>query len=96
MTPTTSIADIMRQKLSEAFNPDRLELKDQSHMHAGHGGATEHAREHGSGESHFHLVIVAKVFGTQSRLQRHHAIMAALSEEMPRIHALSIDAKAPD
>lgn len=89
------IADAIKDKLEKAFNPSHLEVRDESHKHAGHAGARQHAQEYGSGESHFHVVIVSKSFDGLSRLAKHRAVMDVLSEEMKLIHAFSLEASAP-
>ncbi len=86
------IADSIKEKLTEAFNPSQLEVQDESHKHAHHAGARAHAEEHGSGESHFHVVIRAAAFADMNRLGRHRAVMEVLAEEMQLIHAFSLDA----
>lgn len=90
------IASAIKEKLTKAFNPVHLEVIDESHKHSGHAGAAKHAEEHGSGESHFHVVIVSDSFSEIGLLARHRAVMDVLSEEMNgKVHALSLDAKAP-
>lgn len=75
--------------LQAAFAPQRLEIRDDSHRHAGHAGAQD-------GRGHFHVEIVSAAFAGQSSLQRHRAVYAALGELMQTdIHALSIQATAP-
>ena len=86
------IGDAIKEKLQDRFNPSHLEVIDESHLHAGHAGSRAHAEEHGSGESHFHVIITANEFGDMSRLARHRAVMEALSEEMPKIHAFRLTA----
>jgi len=89
------IAAAIKEKLEEAFNPSHLEVRDESHKHAGHAGAAAHAAEHGSSkESHFHVVIRSGEFEGLSRLGKHRAIMDVLSKEMKLIHAFSLDADA--
>ena len=89
------IATAIKEKLEKSFNPSQLEVIDQSHLHAGHAGAAAHAVEHGSSaESHFHVIVRAEALTPLSRLARHRAIMEALSEEMPKIHAFSLEVKA--
>ncbi len=89
------IAIAIKEKLEVAFNPSHLEVRDESHKHAGHAGAAAHAAEHGSGESHFHVVIVSDEFKGLSRLARHRAVMEALADEMKLIHAFSLEASVP-
>ena len=91
-----TLADAIRAKLDEAFEPSLLEVVDESHLHAGHRGAAEHAAEHGSAESHFKVVIVSDRFREIPRVARHQAVHQVLAEVMPRIHALSIDAREGD
>ena len=92
----------IKEKLNTAFNPSQLEVVDESHKHAGHAGAAAHAAEFGtpdagqSPESHFKVVIVSEAFKNMSRLAKHRAVMDALSEEMPKIHAFSLDARASE
>jgi len=87
------IAAAIKEKLENAFNPSQLEVRDESHKHAGHVGAAAHAAEHGaSGESHFHVIIRSSEFEGMSRIGKHRAVMDTLSEEMKLIHAFSLDA----
>ncbi len=79
----------IRSKLSNAFAPQRLDIVDESHKHAGHEGAR-------SGGGHFNVTIIADAFAGQTLLQRHRMIYTALGEELKQaIHALSIKAYAP-
>ena len=90
------IAHSIKEKLTQSFTPTQLEVIDESHKHAHHAGAAEHAAKHGSGESHFHVSIVAEKFKGMNRLARHRAVMEVLAEEMDgRVHALRLDAKGP-
>ncbi len=90
------IASAIKEKLIKNFNPVHLEVIDESHKHAGHAGAAQHAAKHGSGESHFHVVIISEKFEGMNLLARHRAVMDVLSGEMEsKVHALSLDAKAP-
>lgn len=80
------IADKIRTSLTEAFAPERLEVVNESHRHAGHAG------DDGSGESHFRVAIRAAAFAGQSRLARHRAVHAALGPAlMAQIHALALE-----
>ena len=91
------IADSIKEKLTLNFNPSQLEVIDESHKHAGHAGAAQHAAEHGSGESHFNVRIVSEKFKGMGLLARHRAVMDVLAEEMDgKVHALSLDASVPD
>lgn len=87
------IAATIKDKLTENFHPSQLEVIDESHKHAGHGGAAAHAAAYGgSGESHFHVKITSEAFNGMSRLARQRAIYAALGNLMEgRIHALRLE-----
>ena len=91
------IRSAIKEKLTKSFNPSHLEVEDQSHMHAGHAGAAAHVAEHGpkdgSPESHFHVIITAEALTPLSRLARHRAVMEVLAEEMPKIHAFSLEVR---
>jgi BolA protein len=79
----------IRSCLTQAFQPQQLDVVDDSHKHAGHAGAQ-------SGGGHFNVLIVSEAFAGQSLIQRHRAVYAALGELMQQeIHALSIQAKTP-
>jgi BolA protein len=80
--------EIIRRQLS-SLEPQRLEIEDQSHLHAGHAGA----RARGG---HFALLIVSRHFSGKSLLERHRMVYRALQSTMhTEIHALSIKAYAP-
>ena len=89
-----TVADTMRQKLTAAFAPQVLEVRDESARHAGHAGAT---REDGShGETHFHVRLVSAAFEVLSRVQRQRRIHAVLEQELKAtVHALSLALLTP-
>lgn len=79
--------EAIRAALQAAFAPQVLEIRDDSHRHAGHAGARD-------GRGHFHVRIVSEAFAGMAPLARHRAIYAALGMLMQTdIHALSIDAQ---
>ena len=82
------VRDDIARKLREAFEPSRLEVIDESHLHAGPGGARP------GGESHFRVEIAAGAFRGMSRVDRQKAVYGVLAEEMAGpVHALSIRAE---
>ena len=84
------VAQRIREKLTSALNPTRLEVVDESHRHAGHAGARP------GGETHFHVEVVAAAFQGKSRIERQRLVYSALKEEMSeQIHALSLVTRAP-
>ncbi|MBT8081175.1 MAG: BolA family transcriptional regulator [Gammaproteobacteria bacterium] len=75
--------------LNQAFAPDHLLVKDQSHLHAGHAGARD-------GRGHFDVTIVAEAFAGKRPLARHRMVYDALGSLMESdIHALRINARTP-
>lgn len=81
-----SVESEIRHRLETAFGPSRLEVVNESHRHAGHGG------DDGSGESHFAVLIRAEALAPLSRVARHRAVHKALGDLTTRVHALAIDA----
>ncbi len=87
---TSERIDRMRALLEAALGPTRLEIRDDSAAHAGHAGARD-------GAGHFTIGIESAAFARLPPLRRHRLVYDALSGMMPaEIHALSIDARAPD
>jgi BolA protein len=79
----------MRASLA-ALSPAHIEIIDDSARHAGHAGARD-------GGGHYQLKIVAAAFVGLRTMQRHRLVYDALGPLMKReIHALSIEAHAPD
>lgn len=77
-------------KLREAFDPESLEVQDESHLHEGHAGHRP------GGETHFRVNIVSAAFKGKSRIERHRMINAALAGELAgSVHALAIHARCP-
>ena len=90
-------ADI-EENLQTALNPQRLEIINESHLHAGHHHTSDghHAQFDGEGETHFRVRIVSEAFAGKSRLDRHRAINAVLKPQLDAgLHALAIEASAP-
>lgn len=80
----------IRARLEQSFAPSELEVRDDSHRHAGHEGARD-------GRGHFSVRVISDAFRGQAPLARHRAVYAALGDLMQTdIHALAIDARAPE
>jgi BolA protein len=85
-----SVHDLIVGKLTAAFAPQRLEVLDESHQHAGHAGHRP------GGETHFRVRIVSDSFRGKSRLERHRMVNETLSGELSGgVHALAVHADAP-
>ena len=83
-----SMVEEIRGRLAVALAPIELDVLDEGHKHAGHANA---------GKGHFHVRIVSAAFVGQLPLKRHRMVYAALDGLMDQgIHALSIDAQAPN
>lgn len=88
--PPHSREQRLRERLESAFSPVQLHIVDESARHAGHAGAA-------TGLSHFRVTIVAAAFAGLAPVARHRRIYAALGDLMQTdIHALAVDARAPD
>ncbi len=83
-----SAVELLRARLA-ALAPAALEIRDDSHRHAGHAGARE--------GGHFDVVIVSARFAGLSTVQRHRLVYDAVGDlKAHGIHALSIRAQSPD
>ena len=83
-------ADLITQKLTEAFAPQNLKVLDESHQHEGHAGHRP------GGQTHFRVYIVSAAFKGKTRIERHRMINAALAAELQGgVHALAIHASVP-
>ncbi len=79
-----ALADLLRAALA----PTELEILDEGGRHVGHA--------HGGG-GHFKVRIRSAAFAGLARLQRHRLVYDAVGARMGAgVHALSIDARAPD
>ena len=98
MSAVSAAEGFLRARLQEALAPERLEIVDESHLHAGHAGANAA----GVG-SHFRVRIVAGGFHGLPRVRRHRLVYQALRQEGEGgaalgfgIHALVIRALTPE
>ncbi|MDN3681387.1 transcriptional regulator BolA [Vibrio tapetis] len=75
------IQEIIETKLHFAFEPEHLDVNNESYMHNVPAGS----------ESHFKVIIVSDAFESQRLIARHRQVNVALAEELENnIHALSI------
>lgn len=80
----------MRETLMVALEPTRLDIVNESELHAGHRSSP------GTGQSHFRLLIVSPRFAGKSRVERHRMVNALLADELQRgVHALALSTYAP-
>jgi BolA protein len=79
----------IKQLLNQSFQPELLEIIDNSASHAGHAGVK-------NGGGHYHVTIVAQAFEGKTLVQRHQLIYKSLGDLMKHeIHALGINALSP-
>ena len=85
---TAERVTMIRERLTEVFSPQALNIIDESAKHAGHASA--------GGAGHFVVEIVSDAFDGNSLIQRHRQVYEALDDIMhSEIHALSIKASTP-
>lgn len=83
-------ADRIHATLSAHFAPESIEVRDESHLHAGHAGARP------EGETHYAVRLVSPVFAGMSRVARSRAVQEKLAAEFGGgLHALSLSLRAP-
>jgi intracellular septation protein len=89
-SPVADTLEEIRSRLAARFASANIDIGDDSELHKGHAGAA-------GGAGHYRIKLVSADFAGLSRMQRHRQIYAALQDLMPtRIHALAIDARAPN
>ena len=77
--------------LQDGLAPERLEVINESHQHAGHQESFD-----GTGETHMRVRIVSEKFSKMSRLERHRAVNELLKPELEAgLHALAVEASSP-
>lgn len=80
----------IKEKLMVALRPTRLDVINESHMHAGHRSSP------GTGDSHFRVLVVSESFTGKSRVERHRMVNDALKGDVGgSIHALALATYAP-
>ncbi len=80
----------IRNTLASGLTPTRLEVIDESGLHAGHAGAVP------GKTTHVRVVVAAEAFRGRSRLERHRIVNDLLAGEIADgLHALAIEARAP-
>jgi BolA protein len=86
-----TVRDIIVEKLNRRFEPEHLEVIDESMKHFGHAGWRE------GGETHFRVRIATRHFAGSSRVAQHREVMETLDAELKdRVHALAIEVLPPD
>jgi BolA protein len=87
MTMPISVAEQIHNRLADTLQTTALQVIDESHLHAGHAGASAS----GIG-SHFRVKIASPLFTSVSRVQRHRLVYDALQDFIDQgLHALAIE-----
>lgn len=85
-------AERIRAALERQLAPAALAVEDESAQHVGHAGARE--------GGHYRVRIVSERFRGLTRIARHRLVYDCVAHEITLqaagIHALAIDARAPD
>ncbi|WP_377297428.1 BolA family protein [Rhizobium sp. SGZ-381] len=86
-----SVRSRIEATLLHHLTPERLDVIDESHHHAGHQPDMT-----GTGESHMRVRVVSERFSGLTRLQRHRMVNDLLKAELDAgLHALAVEAAAP-
>jgi stress-induced morphogen len=81
------IQNLIERRLNEAFQPEHLQVENESHSHSVPPGS----------ESHFKLVLVSAQFIGKRQVQRQQAVYAALAEALAAgVHALAMHTYTPE
>lgn len=75
---------IIRERLTQALNPNHLEIIDESAQHKGHAGAQ-------NGAGHYFVRISSPQFQNDDTLHNHRLVYQALENLIPSmVHAIRI------
>jgi BolA family transcriptional regulator, general stress-responsive regulator len=85
-----TVENRMRERLMVALEPTRLDIINESELHAGHRSSP------GTGNSHFRVLVVSPRFVGQSRVHRHRMVNEVMAEFLNAgVHALALSTYAP-
>ena len=85
-----SMKERIEARLTEGLAPTAIDVIDESHKHAGHGGARP------GGETHYRVHSVAEAFVGKRQVARHRLVYGLLSAEFADgVHALALQTLAP-
>jgi BolA protein len=74
------------QRLEDAFQPQHLEVVNESHQHSVPANS----------ETHFKVVLVSAAFDGRRKVARHQQVYAQLAEELAGpVHALALHTYTP-
>jgi BolA protein len=80
------VEQTIRQRLEDAFQPEHLEVVNESHQHSVPVNS----------ETHFKVVLVSAAFDGSRKVARHQKVYAQLAEELAGpVHALALHTYTP-
>jgi len=86
-----SMADTIRNALQTGLSPERLDIVDESALHAGHAGARP------GGETHYRIEVIASAFEGVSRIKRQQMVYGLLKDAFDTgLHALAMTTLTPE
>lgn len=86
----SNTAQEIEQILNDKFEPQLLEIIDESGHHVGHEGIRQTPKA-----GHYKVVIASSLFVGKSLIEQHRMVNTALEHLMPEfIHALKISTKS--
>ena len=84
------LIDDIKKKITSNLQVNKIEIIDESHLHAGHNNRTQ-------GGTHFKAVIISEHFENLSLIERHKKVYAILGKDMgTTIHAFSMKTLTPE
>ncbi|MFE8071979.1 BolA/IbaG family iron-sulfur metabolism protein [Marinobacteraceae bacterium S3BR75-40.1] len=82
-----SIQTQLEQKLSSHFQPQHLEVENESHQHAVPPNS----------ETHFKVTLVSDAFEGKRKVARHQAVYQIVNDELQQgLHALALHIYTPE
>lgn len=86
-----SMAETIGAAIENGLAPERLEIVDESSLHAGHAGARP------GGETHYRIVVVSGRFQGVSRVKRQQMVYGLLDDAFAAgLHALAMTTLTPE
>jgi BolA protein len=86
-----TLQDKIHSALNDAFAPSRLEVINESRLHADHN-----VEAAATGQTHFRIRIASDKFAGLSRVNSHRAINEALAFAFDEgLHALAVEIEKP-
>jgi len=83
----TEFIDTLKKKINDKFNPDKLQIIDNSYLHKKH-------KSFDPEKTHIKIIINSPKLKKMAKIKAHKEIFSLLKNEMKdKIHALEIEIK---